>query len=132
MALEKGLTAEVSAEVRDDMTARAVGSGEVNGLATPAMIALMEAAAVKAVAGELEEGESSVGTHLNVSHSAPTPVGMTVTARAELTGIVGRQLVFRIQARDEVGEIGSATHERFVVRLDSFEGKVAERRATES
>lgn len=127
MALEKGLSAEVTRKVAPDMTARAIGSGDVSGLATPWMIALMEAAAVKAVAGRMEEGRTSVGTHLEVSHSAPTPEGMSVTARAELTHVSGRELIFSVSAHDEEGPIGQGSHRRVVVGFDSFETKTAER-----
>ena len=109
------------------MTAAAVGSGLVEGLATPAMIALMEGAAVQALAGRLEEGASSVGTSIDVRHMAPTPVGMRVSAQARLTEIDGRRLIFSVTAADEVGTVGQGTHERYIVDMTRFAGSLAER-----
>ena len=91
--------------------------------ATPYMIALMENAACNAIADGLEEGQSSVGTKLDVSHDAATPVGMHVTARAELVEIDRRRLVFRVTAEDDAGPIGQGTHERFLIMADKFLAK---------
>ncbi len=127
MTLEPGLSARIERRVTPELTARAFGSGLVNGLATPMMIALMEQASVEAVAPELEEGQSTVGTKLDVTHLAPTPVGMLVRVRAELEEVDRRRLVFSVVAEDEVGEIGSGRHERFIIELSSFEEKIAAR-----
>ena len=91
--------------------------------ATPYMIALMENAACNAIADGLEEGQSSVGTKLDVSHDAATPVGMHVTAKAELVEVDRRRLVFRVTAEDDVGPIGQGTHERFLIMADKFLAK---------
>ena len=83
--------------------------------ATPMMITCMENAALNAIRGYLDPGESAVGTAVNIRHSAATPVGHDVTAEAEVTGVNGRQITFNVTARDEIEEIGSGTHERAVI-----------------
>ena len=104
-------------------TAKSVGSGSLNVYATPAMLALMEKASCEALKDVLAEGETSVGTLLNVKHLAATPVGMTVTATAELIERDGRKLVFNVSASDESGLIGEGSHERFIVLADRFTEK---------
>ena len=86
-------------------------------LATPVMILIMENAALDAVRQFLEPGESAVGTVIEIRHTAATPVGHRVTAEAEVTRVVGRQIKFKLAARDEIEEIGWGTHERRVVDL---------------
>ncbi len=110
-----GLAAELDHTVTDADTASRWGSGLVPVFSTPALVGLMESAAVKALSGYLSPGQTTVGGHIDVSHLAATPVGMQVRARAELTAVEGRKLVFKIQAWDEVELIGEAAHERFVV-----------------
>jgi fluoroacetyl-CoA thioesterase len=122
--LEPGLTGTASVTVTDNLTAAALGSGSVNAYSTPAMIALLEAAAINALAGHLADGQTSVGTSLNVKHLAATPVGMTVNAAAILKEIDGRRLVFDVSASDEVEVIGQGTHERFIVDRERFEQRV--------
>lgn len=122
-----GYTAEISAEVTADKLASAVGSGSLDVFATPMMAALMEQAACAAVAPFLEEGETTVGTELSIRHTAATPQGMTVTAKAELVSANGRELVLNVSASDSVGEIGSGTHKRFVVYAERFQKKTEER-----
>lgn len=118
--LVPGLSAERSIVVTPADTAEAYGSGGVAVFATPAMIALMEAAAAAAVAPALAPGETTVGTAVNIQHTAATPVGMRVTARAVLTAVEGRRLEFRVEARDERESIGAGSHVRAVVSLDRF------------
>ncbi len=84
-------------------------SGALKVYATPAMIALMEQAAYTSVAGELEEGQGTVGTLMNVSHISATPVGMEVTAKSELVKVDGRKLVFHVEAYDERGKSAKAS-----------------------
>lgn len=127
MELTIGMTGIVSRKVSETDTAKAVGSGTVDVCATPVLSAVMEAAAVKAIAPALSEGTTSVGISIHLSHKAPTPVGGNVTAHAVLTGIEGRRLSFRILATDEAGEIGEAEHERFLVDEAVFMSKAAER-----
>ena len=90
---------------------------------TPALVALMERAAVDAVTPHLPPGKTSVGGRIDVRHLAATPVGMRVRARAELVEIEGRRLVFSVEAWDEVEQVGEATHERFVVDEERFAAK---------
>ena len=90
---------------------------------TPALVGLMEAAAVKALEGHLPEGQTTVGGHIDVHHLAATPVGIKVRACAELTAMDGRKLSFQIDAWDEVEKIGEAVHERFVIDKEKFIAK---------
>ncbi|MBR3629680.1 MAG: thioesterase family protein [Oscillospiraceae bacterium] len=122
-----GYTAEVSVTVTADKLASAVGSGSLDVFATPMMAALMEQAACEAAAPFLEEGETTVGTELSIRHTAATPQGMTVTARAELLSANGRELTLRVSASDTAGEIGSGTHKRFVVDAERFRKKAEAR-----
>lgn len=129
LTLEPGLVGEASITVTDTMTAAALGSGNVDAFSTPALIALLEAAAIDALKGRLPEGQTSVGTMLNVRHLAATPVGMAVTARATLKEIDGRRLVFDVEAWDAVERIGEGTHERFIVTRARFEERVRNKKA---
>ena len=121
--LVPGLLGEVDAVVTEADTADRWGSGLVPVLGTPALVGLMEGAAVQALAGHLSPGQTSVGGRIDVRHLAPTPVGMRVRARAELLEVEGRRLVFHVEAWDEVERIGEATHERFVVDEEQFVAK---------
>jgi fluoroacetyl-CoA thioesterase len=120
MTLEVGMRSESSAIVDDSRTAEAFGAGGVRVFGTPAMIGLMENAAWRLVQPELAEGETTVGTVVNIRHLAATPVGERVTATAELVEIDGRRLVFRVTTMDEHQLIGEGTHERARVQLDRF------------
>ncbi len=121
--LKAGIIKEITEKVTDKNTAKTMKSGELNVYATPAMIALMEQAAYTSVADELEEGQGSVGTLMNVKHISATPVGMEVTAKSELVEIDGRRLVFQVEAFDERGKIGEGEHERFIVNNVKFQQK---------
>ncbi|MBQ5837649.1 MAG: thioesterase family protein [Clostridia bacterium] len=116
----ENVKATVNDIVTDNNTAVSVGSGSLAVYATPAMLALIEKAACVALEGVLNDGETSVGTLLNVKHIAATPVGMKVSATAELIERDGRRLVFNVTANDECGLIGEGTHERFVVNSEKF------------
>lgn len=118
--MEAGLVHTETVNVTSENTARAVGSGTLEVFSTPSMIALMEQTCYNAVKPRLEEGLSTVGTLVNVEHLSATPVGMTVTAECTLTEIDGRRLVFKVTASDEKGIIGKGTHERFIIKSDSF------------
>ena len=120
MSIEIGSKGRAETAVTPDNTARAAGSGLVPVFATPWMVALMENAAVQAVQGALSPEEGTVGTRLDVTHDAATPIGMRVWAEAELTAAEGRKLTFAVAAYDETGKIGGGTHERFVIRTDKF------------
>lgn len=118
--------AEVSVEVGEDNTAVAVGSGSLEVFGTPCMIALMEKATVNAVAPFLENDETTVGTHINVSHCKASAVGTVITARAELSEVQGRKLVFDVSAVDDKGDvIGEGSIERFVVFAERFMSKLS-------
>lgn len=119
--LSPGLTgtAEILVGTRD--TAPHVGSGKIKVLATPVMVGLMEEAALNAVEALLPVGHQTLGTRLDISHIAATPVGLRVTAGAELSHVEGRRLVFRVWAEDEFDRIGEGTHERIVVNVARFD-----------
>lgn len=120
MALTIGIKGSASALVEKEDTAQVVGSGDLLVYATPCMVALMEGAACESIAPFLNEGESSVGTRMDVAHTSATPVGMEVRAESVVTAVDGRKVTFEIVAYDEAGEIGRATHERFVIKADRF------------
>ncbi len=123
-----GLTGEVSIEVVPEVTAKHLGSGAVMVFATPELVRLMERAAVRALAEHLSPGQQSVGTMVNIKHLAATPVGATVTARAELMAVDGRRLTFRVSAHDGTDTVGEGTHERALIDLARFEERVAKKR----
>ena len=121
--LTTGSTGKAEVKVDDTNTAVTMGSGSLKVFATPAMIALIEKAACKALDGKLEDGMTTVGTKLDVAHVAATPVGMTVTAEATLTEVDNHRLVFEVVAKDEKDVIGKGTHERFIVTAEKFTAK---------
>ena len=120
MPVEIGMRGRAVAVVTEEDTAQAQGSGLVPVFSTPRMIALMEQAAVNAVQSFLLPGRTTVGTRLDVTHDAATPLGMRVWAEAELIAAEGRRLTFSVTAYDEAGKIGGGTHERFVIQTDKF------------
>ena len=123
MSITVGMKGRAETVVTPENTAAAVGSGLVPVFVTPAMIALMENAAVNAVQSALEEGQGTVGTLLNVTHDAATPVGMKVWAEAEITAVEGRKLTYTVTAFDEAGPIGKGEHQRFIIQADRFLAK---------
>lgn len=124
MGLEVGMRGDASLVVGEEQTAAAFGAGGVHVFGTPMMIGLMENASWRLVQPELAEGETTVGTLVNVRHLAATPVGGHVTATAELIEIDGRRLVFHVSARDDNQLIGEGTHERARVLLDRFLARI--------
>jgi len=118
--VQTGLSAEVSVRVAESDTAATWGSGLVPVFGTPALVGLMESAAVRALEGRLPAGQTTVGGRIDVHHLAATPVGMDVRARAELVAIEGRRLTFHIEAWDELEKVGEARHERFMVDQERF------------
>lgn len=120
MEMQIGKIGTAETMVTRENTAAAVGSGCLLVYGTPYMIGLMEMAACDCVKEYLEEGSTTVGTVLNVAHTAATPVGMAVRAEAKLTAVDGRKLSFEVTAYDEKGEIGKGTHERFIVFEEKF------------
>ena len=123
-----GLKAECQTMVTEANTAKHLGSGNVEVFATPAMVRLMEEAGVAAVDHLLPEGQRTVGVSLNVRHLAATPLGMSVTVRAELMEIEGRRLIFRVEAFDEVEKVGEGTHQRYVIDVAHFQQRVEQKR----
>lgn len=122
--LETGLTHTSSLTVTEALTAKAMGSGDMPVLATPAMMALMENAAMLAVAPELPEGSTTVGGHIESSHLKPTPLGVEVKAEATLTKVDGRKLYFTVKAMQGDTVIGEGTHLRFIVDREKFMSKL--------
>lgn len=122
--LETGLTHTSSLTVTEALTAKAMGSGDLPVLATPAMMALMENAAMTAVAPELPDGSTTVGGHIESSHLKPTPVGAEVKAEATLTKVDGRKLYFTVKAMQGDTIIGEGTHLRFIVDREKFMSKL--------
>ena len=110
--LEAGICGEQSVAVTAENTAKTMGSGTLDVFATPALVALAEKTCWMSVAAALDEGCGTVGTRLELEHSAPTPVGMTVTCESELTAVEGRKLVFKVSLHDEKGPVGGGVHER--------------------
>lgn len=122
--LEKGLSARSVTTVTAEKMAAAMGSGDLPVFATPAMVALMEHAAMTAVAGELPEGSTTVGSEMNTTHLKPSGLGAEITATAVLTAVEGRKLTFNVGARDEGGLIGEGTHIRYIVDRTKFMAKL--------
>jgi fluoroacetyl-CoA thioesterase len=122
--IQAGLAAERSETVVESLLATRLGSGSVEVYATPAMVALMESAAVAAIEGLLPEGQSSVGIALDVRHLAATPPGQRVRARAEVVEVDGRKVTFQVQAWDEQELIGEGTHTRYVIDVARFMQRV--------
>lgn len=133
--IRPGLEGEVELVVAEQHTAQHLGSGAVKVLATPQMVLLMERAGVAAVDHLLPEGYRTVGTHLDVSHLAPTPIGFEVIASAELLKVDGRRLTFRVEVREGPfgdlrggGElVGEGTHQRAIVNIQKFRERIAKK-----
>jgi fluoroacetyl-CoA thioesterase len=120
--MEKGLSAQSKVTVDGGNVAATMGSGDLQVFATPAMVALMENAAMKAVADHLPEGSTTVGAEMNVTHIKPSGVGAEIVASAVLTEV--RKLTFNVGARDAEGMIGEGVHVRYVVDREKFMSKV--------
>ena len=118
--IEIGAQYTVETVVDSTNIASKVGSGLIDVFATPMMIAQMELAASSCIAASLDEGQASVGTKIDVSHSAATPIGMKVNATATVTCVDRRRVDFTVTARDEAGEIGSGVHTRFIIDVERF------------
>ncbi len=121
--MEKGIKGHGEIIVTEENTAQTLGSGSLAVLATPAMVALMEKTARMSVTPYLEEGQSTVGTLVNVKHLAASPVGMRIICRTELMDIDRRRLVFHVECSDEAGLIGEGEHERFIIDEAKFMAK---------
>ncbi len=123
MDLKVGITGSTDVLVSEANTAKTMGSGSLDVFATPAMIALMEKAASMTVQNYIDEDSSTVGTMINIKHIAATPIGMNVTAKAELVEIEGKRLVFSVEAFDGKDKIGEGQHERFIIKAEKFIAK---------
>jgi len=119
-----GLIGTAEIVVGPEHTAPFVGSGRIAVLATPVMINVIEAAALAAIEPLLPAGHQSLGIHLDVSHTAATPIGVRVTATAEVIALEGRTVTFRVEARDEFEPIGGGTHQRVIVSVARFDERV--------
>ena len=125
--IEIGAKLTVEKTVTPELTAQVAGSGLLPVFGTPFMCALMEEAAWKSIAPYLEEGQSTVGTKLDITHDSATPVGMKVWAESEVTEVDGKRLVLKVAAYDEKGLIGQGTHERFIITNERFLAKTAKK-----
>lgn len=125
--LVPGIKGGAEALVTPENTAEKLGSGDCPVFATPAMVALMEAAAARSVAPHLNEGETTVGVALDIRHSAATALGQTVRAESELIQADGRRLVFKVAAYDGAGRIGEGEHARAIVNREKFLARTARR-----
>lgn len=124
-----GLTGQAEMMVTEDKTAQAIGSGTLPVFATPMMLSLIEQSAWQSVSPYLEEGQSTVGTLLQVSHDSATPVGMNVTAKTKVTQVNGRKITFSAEVYDDTGLIGKGIHERFIVSDEKFTAKAYSKKA---
>ena len=125
MSLEVGIRGRAEETVNESNTAAAACSGALTVYGTPYMVALMEKAAWTSIAPHLVEGESTVGTKLNISHLSATPMGMKVWAESEITLVDGKRIELSVSAYDEKGLIGQGIHERFIVTDERFLSKTA-------
>jgi predicted thioesterase len=126
--VKPGLKGRQEETVTDKNVARVYGSGGLPVYATPAMIALMEKAAAGAVAPFLPEGWSTVGTELAIKHTAPALPGAGVYATAELVGVEGKRLEFRVEAYSGSGKIGEGVHQRFIINNEKFLEKAGKKK----
>ncbi len=123
MNFKPGLRGSASTIVTETSTATGVGSGSVHVFATPMLVALMEKAAINALEGMVPEGQTTVGTRVDIVHTAATPVNITVTAYAELIEVDRKRLLFNVTAEDNAGPIGHGQHERFIIVPEKFMAK---------
>lgn len=121
--IEPGIKGHLEQVVTPEMSAARVGSGLVDVFATPMMVALVERTCNDSVVPHLEPGQGTVGTLVNVAHTAATPIGMRVWCESELVEVDRRRLVFNVKAYDECGPIGEGTHERFIIDMARFQEK---------
>jgi predicted thioesterase len=126
--LRPGLMGHAETSVTEENTAAAMGSGLLPVFATPAMLALMEQAAASSVQPFLQEGEGTVGTRLEVSHLAATPIGLTVRAESTLEQVDRRRLSFTVRAWADGELIGEGRHERFIIQNERFLQKALAKR----
>ncbi|MCC8120616.1 MAG: thioesterase family protein [Oscillospiraceae bacterium] len=128
MTIEIGLKGREETVVTPENTAAAMGSGLVPVFATPAMVALMEQAAASSLTPFLEEGQGSVGVHLDITHQSATPVGLKVWAESQVTAVEGKQIPFSVAAYDEAGLLGQGTHKRACITVERFLAKTEQKK----
>ena len=121
---EIGKTATATVVVTEANTAKTVGSGSLNVFSTPSMITLMEKAACNCIADKLETGQTSVGTKVDINHTAASALNTTITATATIDGVEGRKISFIVKADDGVKEIGHGKHDRFIIDAEKFMSKL--------
>ncbi|MBP5536398.1 MAG: thioesterase family protein [Bacteroidales bacterium] len=121
--LDKGIKGRTEQLVTADMSADRIGSGLAKVFATPMMVALIERTCSDSVQPFLADGESTVGTHVDIKHTAATPIGMTVWCNSELEFVDGPRLTFRVEVFDESGPVGYGTHKRYIVNGAKFQAK---------
>ena len=127
MSITPGLVVSIERTVGESDTASVLGSGDVDVLGTPAVVALCEQAAVRAVSDALSSGQTTVGVRVDIEHVAPTPPGGRVVARARLSAVNGRRLQFDVEASDERGVIARGSHSRVLVDRERFIDSVTSR-----
>ena len=118
--METGRKNRMESRDTEERTAEAMGSGTLQVFATPAMIALIEETCWRSVADQLDAGQGTVGTQLNVAHVSATPVGLKVYCESQLVSVEGRKLTFEVNVYDEKGLVGKGTHERFIIDDEKF------------
>ncbi len=121
--MEAGIQGTRRITVTKEMSAKVMGSGELQVFSTPSMIALVEETAWKSVSPSLERGQGTVGTLVNVRHLSATPIGMDVHCETILTEVDGRRLVFAVRVTDEIGLIGEGVHERYIISNGDFQNR---------
>ena len=126
--LKEGIIGQASVLVCTENTALTMGSGALEVFATPALVALAEKTCWTSIQPELEVGQGSVGTGLNLQHTAPTPVGLTVYCESTLTEVNGRSLTFSVKLWDDKGPVGEGTHQRVIITNDRFQAKANSKR----
>lgn len=125
--LQPGMSRELTVVSTQDDSAQRFYANLPDVFGTPCLGGLMERVSAELIDEHLNPGEQSVGISMNLRHIAPTPLGMTIRVRAEVTAVEGRKLTFKLEAFDEVEKIGEATHERFIIVADKFNSRVAEK-----
>lgn len=126
--LKEGITGKASVLVCAENTALAMGSGALEVFATPALVALAEKTCWTSIQPELEPGQGSVGTKLDLQHTAPTPLGLTVYCESTLTEVNGRSLTFSVKLWDDKGPVGEGMHQRVIITNDRFQAKANSKR----
>ena len=126
-SLQVGMTRELKVKSTAEHSAQNFYKNLPNVFATPILGGLMEKVSAELIDEHLEAGQQSVGISMNLKHLAPTPLGMEIRVKTEVTAVDGRKLTFSLEAFDEVEKIGEATHERFIIQADKFNAGVAKK-----